>query len=169
MNIKLDSTVSKVKFNGNEVDKVKFNGVQVWQKVSKQWQTISTDLGYYYFQTTNTIASSGNNAYYGTRIPVTPGEQYRIILKGDRRSITYNPSSGTARYYFKQQNNSDVVSNFSSYTQSYDSTADKTTIEFTAPTDIKYIVWSIFRSNATSGNPTYNNFVAAWDHAEQYM
>lgn len=32
MNIKLDSTVSKVKFNGNEVDKVKYNGSVIWSK-----------------------------------------------------------------------------------------------------------------------------------------
>lgn len=167
MNIKLDSTIGKVKFNGSEVDKVKFNGAVVWQKVSKQWQTISTDLGYYYSQSGNSISNRADNAYYGTRIPVIPGEQYKIVLKGNRTSISYNPTTGTIRYYFKKQGTS--VTDFSSYTQSYDSTTNTTTIEFTAPQGVNYIVWSIFRSNATSGNPTHNNFNSTWDHAEQYM
>lgn len=36
MNLKLDSNVGKVKFNGNEVDKVKFNGAVVWSKPAAQ-------------------------------------------------------------------------------------------------------------------------------------
>lgn len=36
MNLKLDSNVAKVKFNGSEVDKVKFNGSVVWSKPTAQ-------------------------------------------------------------------------------------------------------------------------------------
>ena len=36
MNLKLDSNVAKVKFNGSEVDKVKYNGNVVWSKPATQ-------------------------------------------------------------------------------------------------------------------------------------
>lgn len=36
MNLKLDSNVAKVKFNGSEVDKVKYNGTVVWSKPTAQ-------------------------------------------------------------------------------------------------------------------------------------
>lgn len=60
MNLKLDSNVKKVNFNGNEVDKVKFNNILVWSKPTPVQQNI-----------------------YGVEWPDTTGADTQVLIRTD--------------------------------------------------------------------------------------
>lgn len=132
------------------------------------WDTPAQTLGYYYYPSTNTIESSSNISYYGIAISITSGKTYHVILKGNETSTQYNPSSGVYRKYLKTcSSNFSNVANLTGYTSTYDSTSNTTTISFTASTS-GYLIYSLFRSSATSSNPTINYFNSLYQDAERY-